>query len=231
MTPPGMVFAAGFGTRMGPLTADRPKPLLTVAGRTLIDRALDRLVQGGIDRAVVNLHYRGEMIRAHLAGRTEPAIAFSDETPGILETGGGLRAALPLLGGGPIVTLNPDAVWTGGDPVGALRAAWAPGRMEALLLLVPHACARGHGGPGDFFAGDAGRLSRRGGRDAAPFIYTGAQILDPARVAAAPPGAFSLNRVWDAMLGDGTLFGLVLDLPWIDVGNPVGLAAAEAALA
>lgn len=230
MIPPAMVFAAGFGTRMGSLVADQPKPLLPVAGRTLIDRSLDRLEQAGIDRAVVNLHYRGEMIRAHLAGRALPALAFSVEAPLILETGGGLQAALPLLGPGPVVTLNSDAVWAGGDPVGALRAAWDPARMEALLLLVPKGTAMGHAGAGDFFCDAEGRLTRRGTRDAAPYIFTGAQILHPTRVAAHPPGAFSLNRVWDGMLAEGTLFGHVLDLPWIDVGNPAGLAAAEAVL-
>ena len=215
-----MIFAAGFGTRMGALTAERPKPLIPVAGRALIDRALD-LAAGA--RVVVNLHYRGEMIRSHLAGR---GVAFSDEAAEILETGGGLRAALPLLAPGPVLTLNPDAVWTGPNPLAALAAAFDPVRMDALLMLVPRARARAHHGAGDFAMDAAGRLAR--GRD---FVYTGAQMLDPAGLAAIPDRVFSLNRLWDAAAARGRLFGLVHPGGWADVGHPEGLLAAEAMLA
>jgi MurNAc alpha-1-phosphate uridylyltransferase len=225
-----MIFAAGFGTRMGALTRDRPKPLLVVAGRSLIDRSLDRVAAAGIARAVINLHHLGGQIRTHLAGRTDPEIRFSEEAPDILETGGGLRQALPLLAADPVLTLNPDGIWTGADPVAALAAAWDPGRMEALLLLVPRERAHAHAGPGDFAITASGRLARRGGAATAPFVYTGAQIIATRRVAAMPPGAFSLNRVWDAMAAEGRLFGTVHAGDWADAGTPAGLAAAAALL-
>ncbi|RMH50879.1 MAG: nucleotidyltransferase family protein [Alphaproteobacteria bacterium] len=221
-----MVLAAGFGTRMGSLVADRPKPLLTVHGRSLIDRVLDRIAAAGIGRVVVNLHYLGHMIRAHLAARTDLEIAFSEE-PEILETGGGLRAALPLLGAGPVLVMNADAVWTGPCPVPRLLAGWRPG-LEGLLDLVPVGRASAHAGPGDFFLDRAGRLARRGAAARAPYVYTGAQILDTARLAEMPPGAFPLGPVWDAMIAAGRLAGSVHPGGWIDAGTPQGLAAAEA---
>lgn len=224
-----MIFAAGFGTRMGALTAERPKPLLEVAGRSLIDRALDMVAAAGIPRAVVNLHYRGGMIRDRLAARRAPGIRFSEE-PEILETGGGLAAALGLLEADPVLTINPDGVWAGADPVRTLCAACRP-EMEALLLLVPRASARAHAGAGDFLMEPDGRLSRRGARAAAPFVYTGAQIIRTGRLAAMPPGAWSLNRVWDAMIAEGGLYGVLHDGGWADVGTPAGLGAAEALLA
>lgn len=221
-----MVMAAGFGTRMKALTADRPKPLLEVKGRALIDRALDHCVAAGVPRAVVNLHYLGDMIRAHLAGRTAPEIVFSPEDP-VLETGGGVVRALPLLGVGPFYTLNPDALFTGPAPLPALAAAWDPARMDALLLLVPRDAAVAHKGAGDFFR-DGGRLTRRGAAAEAPFVYTGAQIIAPEAFAGAPDGAFSLNLIWDRLLAAGRLHGVVHRGGWVDVGTPEGLAAAEA---
>ncbi len=226
-----MVFAAGFGTRMGALTADRPKPLLEVAGRSLLDRALDRAEAAGCPRAVVNLHYRGAQIRDHLAGRTAPEIAFSEEQPGILDTGGGLRAALPLLrpGAGPVLTLNSDAIWTGEDPVATLRAAWGP-QVGALLHLVPREAAIGYTRPGDFFLEPDGRLRRRGAAATAPYVFTGAQLLLTGPLAALPAGAFSLNLLWDRLLDEGRLFGAPGPGGWIDVGTPEGLALAERTL-
>jgi MurNAc alpha-1-phosphate uridylyltransferase len=227
-----MVLAAGFGTRMRPLTDRLPKPLLAVAGRTLLDRALDRVAEAGLARAVVNVHYRADMIRAHLAGRRTPEIAISEEAPAILDTGGGIRRALPLLGARPFAVVNADALWTGPCPVAALRAAWEPARMDALLLLVPRGRARAHAGAGDFFLdAPGGAPARRGGAARAPFVYTGAQILAPGAMEGTPEGAFSLNRVWDGLLARGRLAAIVHGGGWVDVGTPAGLEAAEAALA
>lgn len=226
-----MVLAAGFGTRMRPLTDARPKPLLEVGGRTLIDRTLDLVAEAGIERAVVNLHYLGAMIRAHLAGRTRPAIAFSEEAPAILDTGGGVAQALPLLGPRPFFVLNTDALWLGPNPLELLAAGWREG-LAALLLLVPRAQARAHGGPGDFdLAAEGATPRRRGAAATAPFVYTGAQILAPEAFADAPAGAFSLNLVWDRLIAEGRLAALTYPGAWVDVGTPEGLAAAGRALA
>lgn len=216
-----MLFAAGFGTRMGALTATQPKPLIPVAGRALIDHALALADAAGVTRIAANLHYRGDQIRAHLAQRD---IAFSDEQPEILETGGGLRAALPLLGPGPVYTLNTDAVWTGANPLCTLDAAWRPGQ-GALLLLAPLARAHGHGGRGDFTLHADGRISRGG-----DLVYLGAQILDPAGLADFPEKAFSLNRYWDRLIAEGRAFGTLHPGHWCDVGHPGGIAEAEAML-
>lgn len=229
--PPAMVFAAGYGTRMGALTRDQPKPLLPVAGRSLIDRTLDLAAEAGITRAVVNLHYRAAMLRDHLAARRTPALAFSDETEAILETGGGLKAALPLLGPGPVVTLNADAVFSGPNPVATLLAGGLPAGGAARLLLVPRGAATGHAGPGDFFLDDGGTLRRRGTAAEAPYVFTGAQVIDPEAVAAWPARAFSLNPVWDALIAAGRLTGAVHAGGWADVGTPQGLALAAALLA
>jgi MurNAc alpha-1-phosphate uridylyltransferase len=218
-----MLFAAGFGTRMGALTAQRPKPLVEVAGRALIDHALALVQQAGVSRVVVNLHYRGAQIAAHLAERHMTGnLALSWERDAILETGGGLRAALPLLGPGPVFTLNPDAIWTGANPLAELRAGWAAAapETEALLLLAP--CA---GGTGDFRVGPSGRISRGGGDE--DHRYLGAQILRTGRLDQVAQPAFSLNRIWDLMIADGTARGLVHDGGWCDVGRPEGIAEAE----
>ena len=225
-----MILAAGFGTRMGALTANRPKPLLEVAGETLLDRALDLAAAAGVERAVVNLHYLGAQIRRSLAGRSRPRIAFSEEDE-ILETGGGVAQALPLLGEAPFFVMNADALWPGGDPLGELAAVWDPRRMGALLHLTPRDAAIAYTRAGDFDLDPEGRLVRRGAAPRAPFVFTGAQIIAPEAFAGAPPGAFSLNLVWDELLAEGRLFGVVGSGRWVDVGTPDGLAAAEAALA
>ncbi len=216
-----MIFAAGFGTRMGALTAERPKPLIPVAGRALIDHALALAAAVAPRRVVLNTHYRAEMLAAHLAGR---GVLLSHE-PAILDTGGGLKAALPLLGPGPVFTLNSDAVWTGGNPLSELAAAWDPGRMQALLLLLPVPQVRGHPGTGDMALGENGRIRRGGG-----LVYLGAQILDTALVSDVPDAVFSLNRAWDDAMVRGTAFGLVHRGGWCDVGHPGGIAEAEALL-
>ncbi|WP_406735685.1 nucleotidyltransferase family protein [Thioclava sp. GXIMD4215] len=216
-----MLFAAGFGTRMGALTADRPKPLVEVAGRPLLDHALELVEEAGISKVVANIHYRGDQIVQHLAGRS---VEISDETDEILETGGGLRKALPLLGQGPVFTLNTDAIWTGPNPLAALRAAWDPAKMSALLMLVPPERATGHKGAGDFTLSE-GRLSRGPG-----FVYTGAQLIDPAELSDIPEGAFSLNLLWDRLLTKGRVYGVVHDGGWCDVGRPESIPLAEALL-
>lgn len=217
-----MLFAAGFGTRMGALTADRPKPLIHVGGRALLDHALALVDGAGITTRVVNAHYRVDQIALHLAGTNA---ALSVEAPDILDTGGGLRAALPLLGPGPVFTLNTDAVWTGPNPLIALRKTWEPARMGALLLLVPADRAQGHTGAGDFALAPDGRIDRGGG-----LVYTGAQIVDPTGLGTIRQTAFSLNRLWDRIAADGRLFGLVHKGGWCDVGHPDGIAEAESML-
>ncbi|NUB45328.1 nucleotidyltransferase family protein [Fertoebacter nigrum] len=222
-----MLFAAGFGTRMGALTADRPKPLLPVAGRPLIDHALQLADQAGIARKVVNLHYRGDQLAAHLASR--PDVALSWEREAILETGGGLRAALPLLGTGPVLTLNPDVVWSGPNPLTTLLNAWNPARMDALLLLLPAGEAGRAPGKSDFLLDGDGRISRANGTDGV--VYLGAQIIHTEGLANIHEQVFSLNRLWDRMIARGRAFGLIHPGGWCDVGTPAGIAAAEALLA
>jgi MurNAc alpha-1-phosphate uridylyltransferase len=216
-----MLFAAGFGTRMGALTARCPKPLIPVAGRPLLDHALD-LTQG-IPRRVVNAHYLAPRIAEHLAGRD---VTVMVEEPQILDTGGGLRAALPHLGTDPVFTLNTDAVWSGPNPLGLLAAAWDPARMDALLLCVPLERATGRKGGGDFTFDPQGRLIRGG-----DMVYTGAQILATDRLQGVPEAVFSLNVIWTAMAAEGRLFGLPYPRHWADVGHPQGIAEAEAMLA
>ncbi|MFB9221951.1 nucleotidyltransferase family protein [Paracoccus cavernae] len=215
-----MLFAAGKGTRMAPLTDKTPKPLLKVGRRTLLDRALDLAREGGVAEVVVNTHYLGEQIVTHLAGRE--GITISDESDALLETGGGLKKALPLLGAGPVVTLNPDVVWTGANPIAALREAWDPARMDALLALIPLRAARGRIGGGDFAMDGEGRLTRKGN-----FVYGGAQIIKTERLAEIGDAAFSLNRLWDLMLADGRAFGLAHKGGWGDVGRPDAIPLAE----
>ncbi len=222
---PLMLFAAGFGTRMGQLTADQPKPLIPVAGRALIDHALSVATEAGVARVVVNTHYRAKQMAAHLAGRR---VAISHEAGEILETGGGLKAALPLLGDGPALILNSDGIFTGANPLRTLAKAWDPSRMEALLLVLPLERTRAHGPRGDFQLDPKGRLSRgAGGED---HVYIGAQIINPTRVRAYPDRVFSLNRVWDQMIAAGTAYGVLHPGNWCDVGTPEGIAEAEALL-
>lgn len=221
---PLMIFAAGFGTRMRELTAARPKPLIPVRGRPLIDRALELARAAGCAPVVANTHYLGRMIANHLAGT---GVAISDEAR-ILETGGGLKQALPLLPGAAVMTLNPDAVWRGPNPLMALRTAWDPERMDALLLVQEAARVRGRGAKADFVLAPDGRIERANGREGV--LYLGAQVLKTAPVAQWPEEVFSLNAVWDGMIAAGRAFGLRWDGAWCDVGSPEGLAEAEAML-
>lgn len=218
-----MFFAAGFGTRMGALTRDRPKPLVEVAGRPLIDHALALADAAGLRRQVANLHYRPEQLRRHLEPR---GVALSLEAGEILETGGGLRQALPLLGPGAVFTMNTDAVWSGPNPFVSLRAAWNPARMDALLLLVPAERALGHAGPGDFTLDAEARLGRGG-----PLVYTGAQIVHPRILDGIAERSFSLNLAWDRAAAAGRLCGTLHAGGWCDVGRPESIPLAEDFLA
>ncbi|WP_150296594.1 nucleotidyltransferase family protein [Salipiger aestuarii] len=214
-----MLFAAGFGTRMGPMTADRPKPLIEVAGRPLIDHALAIADDFGPLRRVANAHYRADQLAAHLDGRH---VAISREAPDILDTGGGLRAALPLLGTGPVFTMNTDAVVRGPNPLRLLADAWDPDRMDALLLCVPLGRAVGRKGGGDFTIDDGGKISRSGDH-----VFTGFQILKTDGLADIPERAFSLNLLWNGMAAKARLFGLPYPGHWCDVGHPAGIALAQ----
>lgn len=221
-----MLFAAGFGTRMGALTAACPKPLIRVAGQPLIDHALTLADAAGIARKVANLHYLPEQLAAHLAARGDVAVSLEEDE--ILETGGGLRKALPLLGSGAVFTLNTDAVWTGDNPLAQLRDAWDPARMDVLQLLLPAAQATGHSGTGDWLMDAEGRLRRAMG--APGFVYLGAQILKTDRLSEIPDRVFSLNRLWDLSIAEGRAFGIVHHGGWCDVGRPEGITQAEALL-
>ena len=214
-----MLFAAGLGTRMKDLTLHRPKPLIEVAGKPLLDHALDLARAGGVSRIVANAHYRAAQIKAHLAGT---GVILSDESDVVLETGGGLRKALPLLGPGPVFTLNSDAVWTGPNVLSTLRQAWDPARMSALLALVPRASALGYAGAGDFALLPDGRITRGEG-----YVYTGAQILDPAGIETISAPVFSLNLLWNRILAEGRAYGVVHPGGWCDVGRPECIALAE----
>ncbi|AIQ92959.1 nucleotidyltransferase family protein [Methylobacterium oryzae] len=224
------VLAAGLGKRMRPVTATVPKPLVEVAGKALLDHALDRVAEAGIGTAVVNVHYLADLIEGHLAGRTEgPATLVSDERGALLETGGGIRKALPLLGAGPFVVLNSDSFWLEG-PASNLRRlieSWDGDRMDGLLLMAPTATSLGYEGAGDFVMDPDGRLERRGEREVAPFIYAGVAILTPSLFADTPTGAFSLNLLFDRAIAAGRLFGMRLDGQWLHVGTPEAIRAAE----
>lgn len=226
-----MVLAAGLGIRMRPLTEDRPKPLVELAGRTLLDRALDRLVAAGVSRIVVNGHYRAEMIAAHLEGRTD--IVLSPEEV-LLETGGGVKAALAHLGDAPFFVVNSDAVWRDGPTPALERLAghWSDARMDALLLLVPTPAIHGASisDRGDYHMEPDGMARRRAEGEIAPFLFGGIQILHPRLFDAAPDGPFSLNLLYDRAEAAGRLYGIRHDGAWYHVGTPRELAATEVEL-
>lgn len=218
-----MLFAAGFGTRMGALTKDRPKPLIHVAGKPLIDHTLDLVAAIRPAKTVANLHYKSEMMAAHLKPHN---VILSVEKPDILETGGGLKAALPLLGDGPVFTMNTDSIWAGPNPLKLLQQAWNPAHMDALLVCVPTDHAIGHTGKGDFDVDDAGHISR--GQDV---VYCGVQILQTNGLYDITKPSFSLNILWDQMQKNDRLFALTYPGHWCDVGRPEGITLAENLLA
>ena len=228
-----MVLGAGLGQRMRPLTADTPKPLVPVAGRTLLDRVLDRLVAGGVERAVVNVHYLGEQIIDAMATRGVPQIEISDEREALLDTGGGIAKALPLLGDGPFFVHNSDSIWIEGpeNNLERMQRYWDAARMDCLLLLAMTTTSTGYAGRGDFAMDPQGQLSRRGEQGVVPFVFTGVSITHPRLFEDAPDGAFSLNLLWDRALAAGRLYGLRLEGRWMHVGSPLGLSQAETALA
>ena len=234
MTAPAraILLAAGLGLRMRPLTERIPKPLVPIAGRTLLDRALDRLAAAGVETVVVNTHHLAELIEHHLASRHRPHVILSHE-PELLETGGGIAKALPLLAPGPFYAINSDALWLDGkrDTLLRLAEAWDEGRMDGLLLLAPSEGVAGYGGPGDFNLAPDGRLRRRQAEEEAPYLYIGIQLLSAKLFDGVEIEKFSLNRLWDKALAAGRLFGLVHEGRAFDVGTLAGIALAEAALA
>lgn len=227
-----MVLAAGIGKRMRPLTATRPKPLVRVNGRALIDHSLDKLVEAGVSRAVINVHYLPGQIEAHLAQRSAPVTVISDEREALLETGGGMVKALPLIDADPFFCLNSDNVWLDGpqNVFAALSVAWNPAEMDALLLLVNHARAFNYTGRGDFHLDPMGRITRRKPGRVAPFIYTGIQIVSQRLLREAPEGAFSTGVLWDRAIAEGRLYGISHYGQWFEVGAPEMIAPTEAAL-
>ena len=223
-----MVLAAGLGRRMRPLTERTPKPLIAVAGRTMLDRALDSLVDAGVTAVVVNVHWLAEQVEAHLAARARPGIALSREEV-LLETGGGVAAALERFDGRPFFVVNADVVWSDGTVPALVRLgeAWREEDMDALLLVVPVARASGYDGSGDFLMDASGRLARRARDGTAPFVFSGVQIVHPRLFDDAPRGAYSMNALWDRAAAAGRLSGLAHDGGWYHVGTPAALSRAE----
>lgn len=226
-----MILAAGLGKRMRPLTASQPKPLVRVAGKALIDHALDRLDEAGIAKAVVNIHYLADALEAHVLARGTPEVTVSDERALLLETGGGMVNAQDHLPD-PFFALNADNIWLDG-PKSAfhdLSRRWNADAMDALLLLVPHARAENFRGPGDFHMDPLGRLSRRRDGRIAPFIYTGIQLVSHRLLRDAPDGPFGTMKLWERAIADGRLYGLSFTGRWFEVGTPQAIRPTEEAL-
>jgi len=224
-----MILAAGLGTRMAPLTAERPKPLIELRGKALIDHAIDHLKRGGVNFFVVNVHYMAPKLVAHLKKRTDVEIHICDETDAILDTGGAIAKALPYFKGEPFFTHNSDSLWIEGmgSALARMKARWDPKTMDALMLLASTATSIGFEGFGDFEMDAFGTLKRRGEMKLAPFVWTGLQIVHPRLFDGAPKGRFSINPLWDKAIEKGRLFGIRLDGVWIHVGTPQGLLDAE----
>lgn len=228
-----MVLAAGLGKRMRPLTATRPKPLVKVAGKPLLDHVLDRLRAAGIARVVVNVHYLAAAVEAHLQDEARDLeILISDESNQLLETGGGVAKALPLIEDQSFLIVNSDNLWVDGpiDAIRLLEQRWDEAEMDALLLVVPLSQANCHGGVGDFRMDPMGRLARRAPGKPAPFVYTGVQIVSQRLFRNSPAGAFSMNLLWNRAISEGRVFGLVHEGLWFDVGTPPAIARTEAIL-
>jgi N-acetyl-alpha-D-muramate 1-phosphate uridylyltransferase len=228
-----MVFAAGLGTRMRPISNTIPKPLVEVAGKPLIDHCLDLFAGAGVRRAIVNVHYLADQIEAHLKSRRRPEIIISDERARLLDQGGGIRKVLPLFAGKPFFLCNTDAFWIEG-PVSNIRRlaeCWDPARMDALLLVAPTASSVGVDWPGDFHLDAGGRLTRREERDVAPFVYSGVGVIKPELFAQETRDVFRLAPILFEAAEKGRLHGLRLDGVWLHVGVPAAIAEAEAAIA
>lgn len=228
-----MVMAAGLGTRMRPLTNDRPKPLVEVAGKTLIDHAIDRLVDAGVKLIVVNAHYKADMLKEHLAKRKDVEIRISEENDELLGTGGGILKALPNFEGESFFVLNSDSIWVEGmgRALDRMKARWNPDEMDALLLMASMVTAMGFEGTGDFQMDANGLLSRALEKRLSPFAYPGVQIVHPRLFDAAEETSFSTNRMWDIAIEKGRLYGIRLDGVWMHVGTPEAVREAEAFLA
>ena len=228
-----MVMAAGLGKRMRPLTATRPKPLIEVNGKALIDHVLDRLRAAGVTKAVVNAHYLADALEAHLKSHGEGLdITISDERALLMETGGGLVQAAPMIASDPFFAINSDNYWVDGpsDTLRLLASHWNDEAMDALLLLVPHARAFNHRGLGDFHMDRFGRLQRRGRSKVAPYVFTGIQLISKRLLRGAPEKPFSTNILWDRAIDEGRCFGAVHQGLWFDVGTPASVRATEATL-
>ena len=228
-----MIMAAGLGKRMRPLTATRPKPLIEVNGKALLDHVLEKLRAAGVRKVVVNVHYLADALEAHLASRAHGLdVVISDERNLLLETGGGLVQAEPLIDADPFLSLNSDNLWVDGpaDTLRLLASHWDDAKMDALLLLVPLARALNHKGMGDFHMGRTGRLRRRQRSHVAPFVFTGIQMLSKRLLRDAPQGPFSTNILWDRAIQEGRCFGAVHQGLWFDVGTPQSIQLTETAL-
>ena len=228
-----MIMAAGLGKRMRPLTATRPKPLIEVSGKALLDHVLEKLRAAGVTKVVVNVHYLADSLEAHLASRSHGLeVAISDERALLMETGGGLVQAAPLIDCDPFLALNSDNLWIDGpaDTLKLLASQWDDARMDALLLLVPLARALNHQGMGDFHMGRTGRLRRRERSHVAPFVFTGVQMVSKRLLRDAPEGPFSTNILWDRAIEEGRCFGAVHQGLWFDVGTPQSIQLTETAL-
>jgi len=227
-----MLLAAGLGTRMRPLTEHTAKPLLTLGGRTLLDHALDRLAEAGVEKVVVNVHWHAEAVAAHLAARRQPPRTVLRHEDALLDTGGGVRAAADLLGADPFYVVNGDSFWLEG-PTPALRrlaVAWDLGRADAVLLVMRTCQIRAETGAGDFFLDPFGMVRRRAEREIAPHVFAGIQLIAPALLAQAPQGPFSMNLAWDRAIAAGRLRAVVHDGWWFHLSTPTDLAEAEALL-
>jgi N-acetyl-alpha-D-muramate 1-phosphate uridylyltransferase len=224
-----MVLAAGLGKRMRHLTEAMPKPMVALQGQALIDRVLDRLTEAKVPRAVVNVHYKANLLEAHLDTRSKPEISISDERGQLLETGGGIKKALPLLGSEPFLVHNSDSVWIEGigSNLQRLFAAWDATRMDCLLMLALGASAVGYQGRGDFSLDPDAKIRRRREQEVVPFVYTGVQIIHPRLFADTPDGAFSVNALWNRAMLQGRAYGLRMEGIWMHVGSPEELAEAE----
>lgn len=224
-----MVLAAGMGVRMRPLTERVPKPLVRLANKPLIDHVLDRIAQEGIGTTVVNVHHHADQLIAHLNGRERPRIEISDEREELLDTGGGVKKALPKLGSEPFLIHNSDSLWIDGvvSNLARLARGFDPDRMDCLLLLALGSSSLGYDGRGDFLMSPDGLLRRRPERELAPFVYTGVSIAHPRLFDETPDGPFSLNLLWDRAIHRKRLYGIRLDGTWMHVGTPAALAEAE----
>ncbi|MEO1045113.1 MAG: nucleotidyltransferase family protein [Pseudomonadota bacterium] len=230
VTDTAMIMAAGYGKRMRPLTTTRPKPLVMVAGKPLIDHVFGKLWDAEVMRAVVNVHYLADTLEAHIQAMALPMeVHISDERDALLETGGGMKKALPLIDRDPFFCINSDNVWLDGphNVFAALSQHWDIDRMDALLLVVPHKRAVQHAGLGDFHMDASGRLTRRRPRRIAPFIYTGIQIVSHRLLRDAPDGPFSTMLLWERAIAENRLFGTVHEGLWCDVGTPAAIAPTE----